>query len=648
MEKQRIPKIVLAAALFVFLFSGLFSYFVLDHIPHIHDEIGYLFQAKIFKTGHLYAASPCSKESFDFPHIINNGKWYSQYPPGFPLILVPFLFLGIPWMASPFLGFLSILLFYKIGTEIYDRKTGILTAVLGSLSVWLLLMSSTLLSHTACMFFLLCFLFFLFRSFNTYSIKHGLLTGLGWGAAFLIRPYTTILFSLPFLIYFFIQSFPLERKKLKNAVAAFALAVLSISILMLYNHATNGHPLLMGYTVRYGETHGIGFNKTGFTDIPHTPFLGASNILHNLTEINKHLFGWPLSSLLALIPLLLVRKVGSEYRKKDVLLGAGILSFIVGNFFYWAALVLLGARLFFETLPLLILLSVRGILEIPRIIKNRNINISDSALKKAGIVLLVLFTIYAFFIHFPRWIHPEDQDWYYYRIDKNFQGTTSKIQEGLNELSLDNALIIMNFLYHPVEYFPGYWWRSGFIYNDPKLNNNIIYARHRAENNKELLSCFPERSYYLYSGTIDKGMLQRLYFEQGAITIGRPIFIPKENKKALKFVEKPIDFFTIYSSGFKEFLEDFISTQSSFFLGVSELISRGSVFFQSQEYQKAAFCLEAALQLEKNPRVRFRILGDLALCYSRTGQPQAAKKIFNRIQTFTPADLYNIFPERGF
>lgn len=648
MKKYRIPKIVLAAAIFVFLFSGLFSYFVLDHIPHIHDEIGYLFQAKIFKTGHLYVASPCSRDSFDFPHIINNGKWYSQYPPGFPLLLVPFLILGVPWLVNPFLGFLSILLFYFLGSEIYDQKTGILTAVLGSLSIWLLLMSSTFLSHTACMFFLLIFLLFLFRSLRTSSITHGLLTGIGWGAAFLIRPYTTILFSFPFLIYFLVQSVPSGRKKLKNIAAAFIPAFLSITVLMLYNQATNGHPLRMGYTVRYGETHGIGFDKTGFTDIPHTPLLGVTNTLDNLSEINQQLFGWPLSSFLALIPLLLIRKIRPEYRKKDLLLGAGIFSIFIGNFFYWASLIFLGARLFFETLPLWVLLSARGILEIPLVLKNWKKNISTAGLRKVGLVVLILFTAYAFFIRFPAWVRPEDQDWYYYRIDKNFQGTTSKIHEGLKAIPLKNAIVIMNFLYHPVEYFPGYWWRSGFIYNNPGLNNNIIYARHQAENNKALLSCFPKRSYYLYSGTIEKGMLQRLYFEQGKITVGSPLYIPKDKDHPLAFAEKPIDFFTIYSSKYKEFMEGFISTQSSFIPGVPELISKGRAFLQSQEYQKAAFCFEAALQIEKNPRIRFRILGDLALCYSRTGHPQAAKKIFNRLQTFTPSDLYNIFPERGF
>jgi len=404
----------------------------------------------------------------------------------------------------------------------------------------------------------------------------------------------------------------------------------------------------MGYTVRYGETHGIGFNKTGFTDIPHTPMLGATNTLENLDEINQHLFGWPLSSFLALLPLLLIRKIRPEYRKKDLLLGVGILSFFIGNFFYWASLILLGARLFFETLPLWVLLSARGIMEIPHLLKYPKINISTAGLKKFGFAVLILFTIYAFFVHFPKWIRPEDQDWYYYRIDKNFQGTTSKIHAVLKAVPLKNAMVMMNFLYHPVEYFPGYWWRSGFIYNDPGLNNKIIYAWYRGENNKELLSCFPERSYYLYSGTIDKGMLQPLFVEDGTITVGSPIFIPKDKDNPFPLLEKPVDFFTIYSTDFKEFLEDFYSTRSLFMPGVPELTAGGREFIQNKEYLKGAFCFEAALQIEKNPYIRFRILGDLAFCYSRSGQGRMAKIIFSRTQNFNIKDLYNIFPERGF
>jgi len=78
--------VCLLAAL-VFLTTNLISLYVFNRTPHVHDEAAYNFQAKIFLKGRLYVPSPCAKEIFDFPHVVNNGRWYSQYPPGFPALL---------------------------------------------------------------------------------------------------------------------------------------------------------------------------------------------------------------------------------------------------------------------------------------------------------------------------------------------------------------------------------------------------------------------------------------------------------------------------------------------------------------------------------------------------------------------------------
>ena len=79
-----------------FLMTAIIAYTVLDHIPHVLDSIAQLFHAKIFKMGKLYASLPPHKEFFDYAHVINDTKWYSQYPPGHSLILMLGLFLHPP------------------------------------------------------------------------------------------------------------------------------------------------------------------------------------------------------------------------------------------------------------------------------------------------------------------------------------------------------------------------------------------------------------------------------------------------------------------------------------------------------------------------------------------------------------------------
>jgi len=174
---EKIPPVVFLCALFVFLFCSSFSYFILDHTPRIQDEIAYNFQAKIFLSGRLYAPSPTPAGSFDFPHVVNNGRWYAQYPPGFPLLLLLGLLIKAPWLINPILAGLSIFLFYFLGREMYGRKVGIFAAVLGSLSIWLLVLSSTMMSHTGSMFFMTLFLIFLFKSQHRPTLVNGIAAG---------------------------------------------------------------------------------------------------------------------------------------------------------------------------------------------------------------------------------------------------------------------------------------------------------------------------------------------------------------------------------------------------------------------------------------------------------------------------------------
>jgi hypothetical protein len=73
--------------------------------------------------------------------------------------------------------------------------------------------------------------------------------------------------------------------------------------------------------------------------------------------------------------------------------------------------------------------------------------------------------------------------------------------------------------------------------------------------------------------------------------------------------------------------------------------------YQSQaEFGRAAFCFEAALQIENNPAARRDLLNRLIPCYQRTGQADAAQKITAHIERvdFNERRFYNVIPERGF
>src|SRR3972149_7969778 len=103
-------KFILTIVLLMFLLTCFISLFILDAIPHVQDEIVYLFQAKVFAIGKLYVKPHKLKEFFDFEFIINDdGKWYGKYFFCYPLLLSICVVFFFTWIINPILGAISVL-----------------------------------------------------------------------------------------------------------------------------------------------------------------------------------------------------------------------------------------------------------------------------------------------------------------------------------------------------------------------------------------------------------------------------------------------------------------------------------------------------------------------------------------------------------
>jgi len=640
----------LLASAFVLVFCVVFNTLVFERVPHFHDEIATLFQAKIFAAGKLVAPSPCAKESFDFPHIINNGRWYSIYPPGFPVLLLPGLLVKAPWLVNPLLASLAVILFFILGREIYDRPTGIISAWLGATSIWLLLMSSTMMSHTASMLLNALFLLFIFRSLRTPTVLNGLLAGASLGLAFLVRPLNAAFFSLPFLIVCAAKLFRDFKGRGKNTAALVTASATFVFVLLAYNFLTNGQPLKMGYVALYGKAYTVVFGRPATLDYDYTPLFAGEQLFDNLKALNSYLFGWPFSSFLALLPLAWVIVRSEEEKKKALLLLAAFVSLLIGFYFFWGAFTFIGARMFFESIPVLVLLSARGIRMLPSLIASKRRKSKPETAKKVVAAVLTVFLIYAFGIRFPRWLWPAGAAWHYDRYDHNLAGTTARLQESIRRLEIRNALVITKFLYGPIPGFPTGQWGSGFLHNEPSLEGEIIYALDRGEQNIELLSCFPDRVFYKYLGTLEKGMLIPMRTEGGKLVSGQPVSLEARCKKCLEIIDSPVRFFRLYSAEFKDFIEEFFREHSYLNLDVPYLLDLGRRLIQEGDCQKAAFCLEAGLQIENNPRPRYQLLSSLLKCYLRLGRAEEAGRVEEvlRLASFDEKRMYFVFPDKGF
>ena len=650
-RRNLVPWPVLAGALFVFVFSAAYNYFVFDHVPHVHDEISALFQARILLGGHFTVPSPPARESFDFPHTINNGRWYSMYPPGWPLLLAVGLLIKAPWLVNPFLGGLTILLLYLLGLEIYGRRTGVWAAVLGSVSIWLLLMSSTMMSHPAGLVFNAVFLLFFFRSLKRPDVRNGLAAGFAFGIAFLVRPYSALVFALPFLLVLAVRLLREFKARWRNALAMILPAALCGGLFLFYNAMTTGHAFTPGYLVYHGPQYATLFGRPPTLDYDFTPLVAAVQSGANMAAINDYLFGWPLTSLWLLLFALWAAGARPRERGPDVLLLCGFLSMLVGYFFFWGAFVIIGARMFYDGLPLLLLLSARGLEQAPSLLAGRFRRIGAAAWSKALAGVLVLFTVYAFAVRFPAWTRPTRCAWYYERYDHNFCGSTAWIANAVRGLGLHNAVVVLKFVYGPLTGFPTGWWSSGFAYDTPGLEGDVIFANDRgAAQNLTLLRAFPGRSFYSYTGMLEKGVLAPLREENGAVRTGPPIVPAQTPRRSVTLLPGQEGLFTMYAPEFRAFIEEISRAEGPGGLTVDRLTEIGQALQKDKNYTRAALAFEAALQLEKTPKIRWPLLISLEPCYIKTGRMALAKRITAKFweSDFKERWLFDVLPERGF
>lgn len=124
------------------------------------DESAYRFQGLIFASGRLWADAPPGAGSriseipppLYFEHLVLAGqKWYSKYPPLWPLALAPALKLHVEWLWSPVFGALLLAITAATAGSIFgDCKTGAIAALMMALSPYFLTNSVGIMSHAFC------------------------------------------------------------------------------------------------------------------------------------------------------------------------------------------------------------------------------------------------------------------------------------------------------------------------------------------------------------------------------------------------------------------------------------------------------------------------------------------------------------------
>ncbi|MCX5886463.1 MAG: glycosyltransferase family 39 protein [Proteobacteria bacterium] len=469
----------------VFILANLFSWTVFEHIPHVQDEIAQLFQTKIFASGHVTAPLPPIADFFRyrFDNMIFSDRWYSEYPPGHPFLLMIGVITEMPWIINPLLASLSCILLYNIILQSYGEREARLSVILFSTSTFVLFMSASFMNHVSTLFFLLLFLYTLDKSQREEGNLYALAAGLSLGTMLNIRPPDALIIGMLYGFFFFVWSL---SKKIFRPFIYFSCAVVMMGgILLLYNYVTNGDPLLFGYQVCWGDKHSFGFFSVPIMDRPpHTPLRGLMNTLSNLITLNENLFEWPFPSLIPLIifwtPFLFKKD------RQDYVLLCGLLAAPVLYFFYFFQDLCLGPRFYYISLPFVLALTAKALFQImEKIAFSRHC--SERSVKNAFIGLLLCSLAFSGLVRLPQLSR-------FY--SNSFWEVDDKLMKKTLQMGITNALIFQKSEDNP---YQGMNLGSGFLYNSPGLNDSIVFARDLGKRNSELLPFSPGRNYYVSS-----------------------------------------------------------------------------------------------------------------------------------------------------
>jgi hypothetical protein len=355
-------------ALVISLITILVTYYVtiqyFEAIPHLEDEIAYVWQARAIAEGNLVVASPPQAESFLVPFVVDhNGVRFGKYPLGWPVLLGIGVRFGIRSLVNPLLAGLGVWLTYRLGKKIFGETVGIIASLLTLTSPFFLMNSGSLLSHSFGLVLSLAFALAWLDSFTGQGNPHQKLTiavaGASLGVLALTRPLTAVAVAFPFAIhgvYLFIRREWSTRWQL-IVVGGLALGIGALTF--LWQYAVTGNALLNPYTL-WWEYDKVGFGPGfGLTESGHSLRLARINTRFSLRVGYGDLFGWLRYSWIFLPFGLLGVILRRNWR--GLLLGAVFPSLVIFYAAYWVGAWLFGPRYYFEGLFSLTLFTAVGI-----------------------------------------------------------------------------------------------------------------------------------------------------------------------------------------------------------------------------------------------------------------------------------------------
>lgn len=347
---DRAPRIpVPALAVFATLASAALAWAAFDRVPHVEDEVAYLFQARTFAAGVLGSPAPpaAAQPALEYYLFdIRGDQWIGVPAQGWAIVLSLGVLAGVPWLVNPVLTGISVWLAHGIVCRAVSRERADLVALLMATSPWVLAVGGTLMAHSTTLVMVLLGWWCLLRAgegSTRRDVMLALVAGLALGWAFVTRQLDGLIISV-------LTGLWLLRRLpggIGQVIACALGGVLSGGVFLMLNLMITGDALLTpqaDYLSRlwpdtqnaygFGPNVGPPAESWGALDIwiGHSPAEGLLNLINGVTALNYELLGWTFGSL---VPVWIAFIWGKKLTGFDRAMLVVFAILVGALFFYW-------------------------------------------------------------------------------------------------------------------------------------------------------------------------------------------------------------------------------------------------------------------------------------------------------------------------
>jgi Dolichyl-phosphate-mannose-protein mannosyltransferase len=468
--------------------ASLILVWVLRAFPNSADEYGYIYEAKTFLAGRLWNPLPPHHEFFSFLHIFEkDGKWVSEYPPGWSIVLAAGRLSYLPyWLVCPIVATVLLFAVWKLGQRQNGSLGGILAVLLVGCSPFFLFNAASYFNivPTAAMGILFCWAMLEF--FDSPNISNALCAGATLGMVGLIRSYDAVVFAIPFAVQFLRVA---RRRHYALAPWIIAAGLPFLAILLLSQLAITGSALTPVTTWGYPKFK-LGLFPSYENGEQTTPLMQLSFAVFNMVDLAR----WTSWILVTGYIAAFIWK----YRTKQLWLLDFIFPWVVAAYLLYVGLGgnRYGPRMYLIGYPFLVLTIVSVLTPVLENKSEPKQAVFAGALLSAHFATCIAVTIaYAIFF-------------------RDVVNARMNMYDQVAAQMLHNAVVIVHSgggAYLP--FTPKDLTRNGIAIG----GQDVIYALDVPGRMSELREMFPRRAFYIYSRktAASDGVLAPLAFRTG-------------------------------------------------------------------------------------------------------------------------------------